>query len=273
MPSPPSYPTPRRMRLIALPPVATFRLHLRFIDSVIRRRLASSPARESPTLCDHMFAKLSVGWRLEVEIDECIWTPRKVQTCSGATYALMHPYDLSLIRALLQNSDEACPKSTSRPSLANTPGYKALLAARGDHHGGKPKRKLFAQRSSPKRKPKRRSQTEIKEQKDGPPIPVEVRLPAVVLDDGSQFNECTVQMLKRWKSTEGVWINASDDSICNAVQFVRAHGITVDMLLTKRVYKRAADPDAGARSDSSAGALDSAGEQGEGARQQGSGEL
>ena len=219
-----------------------------------------------------MFTKLSVRWRLEVTIDECIWVPRMVQKCNGATYALMHPYDLSLIRALLQNSDEACPKSTSRPSLANTPGYKALLAARGEHHGGKPKRKLFAQRSSPKRKPKRRSQTEIKEQKDGPPIPVEVRLPAVALDDGSEFKECTVQMLKRWKSTEGVWINASDGSICNAVQFVRAHGITVDMLLTKRVYKRAADPDAGARSDSSAGALDSAGEQGEGSDEQGQGE-
>ena len=209
-----------------------------------------------------MFAPLSVGWRLEVTIGECIWAPRKVQKCNGATYALMQPYDFSLIKALLQNSVEACPKSTSRPSLANTPGYKALLAARGGEV--KPRRRLFAQRSSPKRKPKRRSQKEIKEQKDGPPIPIEVRLPAVVLDDGSKFEECTVQMLKRWKSTDGVWVNASDDSICHAVQFVAAHGITVNMLMTKRAYKRATDSDADACSESSAGARDGASEQNEG---------
>ena len=221
-----------------------------------------------------MLTNVSVGWRLEITIGEYIWAPRKVQTCGEATYALMHPYDYSLIKALLQKSGETCPKSTSRPSLANTPGYKALLAARGGSPdeaeppaAGKPKRKLFAQRSSPKRKPKRRSQMEIKEQKVGPPIPIEVHLPAVVLDDGSEFTECTVQMLKRWKSTDGVWVNASDGSICKAVQFVRAHGMTVDMLMTKREYKRAADLDADAHSESSAGALDGAGEQDEGAGQ------
>ena len=71
-------------------------------------------------------------------------------------------------------------------------------------------------------------------------------------------------MLKRWKSTDGVWVNAGDDSICHDVQFVAAHGITVDMLMTKRAYKRATDSDADECSESSAGARDGACEQNEG---------
>ena len=105
----------------------------------------------------------------------------------------------------------------------------------------KPARKLFAQRSSPKkpRRQKRRTQQEINEQKEGPPVQIDVELPAVECN-GSSFPSMTVKMLKSTvQVTEHVWVGTND--VCKVMQFIYEHGVTSDMVSTKKAYKRGAD--------------------------------
>ena len=162
---------------------------------------------------------------------------------------MIHPYDYNLVKPLLANIGEECPKYTSRPSLVNAPGYNAMVGARRTRLDAemsvanemrKPARKLSAQRSSPKkpRHKKSRTQQDIKEQEEGSPIPVDVELPAVECN-GSSFPTMTVQMLKCVKSNEHMWANAND--VCKILPSIFEHGVTVDMVSTKKACKMGAD--------------------------------
>ncbi len=66
----------------------------------------------------------------------------------------------------------------------------------------------------------------------------------------------SVKMLLPVRSTDHMWVNASDDSICTLVQYIFAHGVTTATVTSKRsYYKRGGaddeDEDASALQDKS----------------------
>ena len=190
---------------------------------------------------------VSSSWCFNITVGDVVWTPKKLQHVGDDIFVHIGPYDYGLVTVLIQGMGFKI-KYKDRPSLAQTPGYKALCSQRNSHQASemqsdptkaaRSSRKRLFGGSSPKKKAKRQSAQAMKEKRQAPETFV-VALPAI-----GSFPSSGVTMIRPVKCNDELFVKGDPENVKATLWFIIEHGLAIDMLLSKRGYtKKDAKPD------------------------------
>jgi hypothetical protein len=189
---------------------------------------------------------LSITKSIRVTFGTEVWTPKIKNVCvedGSRVECVSLASCYGLIRVLLAMAAIPFTKkdlyTRPIPSLGCAPGYIALKKRRNQQQAAeldaptpqdKPKkRKLFRDASSPKRVMQRKSRAQIEDLRQKP------ALFKVSLSDGDGGKTAVFQ--RPILSNDEMTIEADEESIENALQFIVDHGISYDAVKTKRAYR------------------------------------
>ena len=158
-----------------------------------------------------------------------------VKVIQGTTFVKLRPYDPTLCNVVLADFLDVPKKS--RPSLSQTPGWKALLKCRNDAVAEQCKDEpgseasLFGKtaKQSKKAAPKLNA-TQLQEIRDNPAI-MEFPVP------GTNGNpQLLISTVRPGRPCDDLFVPMDGDSIEHIVLFMREAGIDEDSLVSKRHY-------------------------------------
>ena len=154
-------------------------------------------------------------------------------------FVKLRPWEPALCKLVAHNVVDL-PKG-SRPSLAQCEGFQALMKLRNEttpefkdvEPDSETASKLFGNGSSQKAqktKPPRMNAIKLQEMRESPEL-IEVPVPGV--GEGPALN---ITFIKPPHPCDEMYISMDPDSLEHAIAYIRAGGITVDALTTKRSY-------------------------------------